>query len=619
MLDDDQDKSLARNQLFAIVLMTALVLVYFNYFAPQPQPRPPQQTSTPQAVDPNSNKKPADMLVAEAPETPVTPAAAPSAWPNLPPVPEQTSPADDEITIKSGDLQLVFTRIGARLKKAIVLLHDNGEDQIQLVPERAAPDADVVYPFGLRFSDEHLRDELDRRRFDVESQTDSSVTFLLTLPGVAELRKTFTFSDAAHVVDVKIEYKNLESSPRVLGMDQNPAFILSWGPNVDSKDLTKGVQQSLIWRLQGKNDWIQTSKMTPAKDGTPHTERIPDPEWIGIKSAYFLVAFKPEFAPCIGYSIGDHEQFRFGLAVPRSEVAPGASLASSAKVYIGPSERNQLKRAWATLETSHRFFQYPELMNWFATMLLSLLNWFYGIIPNYGVAIILLTILVRTAMFPLTIKQMRSMKRMQLLAPEMEKIKEKCGDDPQELNKRMMEMYRERGVNPLGGCFPLLLQMPVFIALYRMLWSTYELRGAPFIWWIKDLSEPDKLLHFPFLAGIPFFGQHIQYLNVLPILCAVAMIVSTKLMPMSGPTQNPQQKAMMTIMPVFFSLICYSFASGLNLYILVSTVLGIAQNRLIRVSATDVPEKKAPKKKRHWYAAAQAKRRQAQKELKKKS
>ena len=277
-----------------------------------------------------------------------------------------------------------------------------------------------------------------------------------------------------------------------------------------------------------------------------------------------------------------------------------------------------MKSAWPTLETSHRFFEYPEILNWFATLLLSVLNWFYGIFPNYGVAIILLTILVRTAMFPLTVKQMRSMKRMQLLAPEMEKIKEKCGDDPQELNRRMMEMYRERGVNPLGGCFPLLLQMPVFIALYRMLWSTYELRGAPFILWMKDLSQPDQLLHFPFLANVPVVGRYIEYLNVLPILCAVAMIISTKLMPMSGPTQNPQQKAMMTFMPVLVSVFCYTFASGLNLYIFVSTILGIAQNRLIRVSATDIPEKKPVKKKRNWYAAAQAKRRQAKKELKKK-
>jgi YidC/Oxa1 family membrane protein insertase len=314
--------------------------------------------------------------------------------------------------------------------------------------------------------------------------------------------------------------------------------------------------------------------------------------------------------------MGSEKRFRFGVAVPRTEIAPGATQSNTVRAYLGPNERNQLKAAWPTLETALRFFEWPEFMNWFATMLLSLLNWFYGIIPNYGLAIILLTVLVRSATFPLTYHQMRSMKRMQLLAPEMEKIKQECGEDPQELNRRMMAMYKERGVNPLGGCLPMLLQLPVFIALYRMLWSSYELRGAPFVSWINDLSEPDRLLQFPFLTVVPFIGEHMQYLNVLPILCAVAMIVSTKLMPMSGPMQNPQQKMMMTIMPIFFSVICYSFASGLNLYILTSTVLGIAQNRLIRVSATDVPEKKAPKKKRHWYSAAQARRRQAVKDMK---
>lgn len=618
MLDDDQEKSAARNQLVAIFLMMGLALVYFNFFAPEPQPRQPQPggDSTPVAQDP-AGRGSSDVLRAVGMDAQPAERVETTGWPGLPPLPDQTDAEADEVSIENDDLRLTFTRIGGRLKRAHVLLHENGDDQIQLVPSQdGVPDLEAVYPFGLRFTDEYLRDELDYRRFEVLDHQARSITFGITLAGFAEIRKTFAFDDASHVITATIEYTNLEDQARVLGMDQNPAYILNWGPNVDSGDLTKGVRQTLIWRVNGKNDWTQTAKMKPAKDGSAFTERITDPEWIGVKSAYFMVALNSEFSPDVGWAMGSEKRFRFGVAVPRTEIAPGATQSNTVRAYLGPNERNQLKAAWPTLETALRFFEWPEFMNWFATMLLSLLNWFYGIIPNYGLAIILLTVLVRSATFPLTYHQMRSMKRMQLLAPEMEKIKQECGEDPQELNRRMMAMYKERGVNPLGGCLPMLLQLPVFIALYRMLWSSYELRGAPFVSWINDLSEPDRLLQFPFLTVVPFIGEHMQYLNVLPILCAVAMIVSTKLMPMSGPMQNPQQKMMMTIMPIFFSVICYSFASGLNLYILTSTVLGIAQNRLIRVSATDVPEKKAPKKKRHWYSAAQARRRQAVKDMK---
>lgn len=616
MIEDDNEKAAARNQLIAIILMMALALVYFNFFAPKPPPPSQDQAQSETEAQNRTQSTPSDVLRADTAATEPD-AAQQGGWPNLPPAADTVDPATDDISISNDDLKLVFTRIGARLKNAYVLLHENGEDQIQLVPESEdSTDLETVYPFGLRFTNETLRDELDYRRFDVIEQSGRSVTFGLTLPGAAEIRKTFTLDDASHVLDVAVRYKNLESQPRVLGMDQDPAFIVNWGPNVASQDLKKGVRQSLIWRVEGTNDWMQTGKLAPGKDGEPFLDRIGSPEWLGVKSAYFMVALRPEFSPSVGWITGTDKRFRFGVGVPRAQVEPGDTLSATVRAYIGPNQRNQLKAAWPTLDTALRFFEWPEFMNWFAIKLLALLNWFHGIIPNYGLAIILLTVLVRTAMFPLTIKQMRSMKRMQLLAPEMEKIKQECGEDPQEMNRRMMEMYKERGVNPLGGCFPMLLQLPVFIALYRMLWSSYELRGAPFVLWINDLSEPDRLFHFTFLSDVPFLGTHLQYLNVLPILCAAAMIVSTKLMPMSGPVQNPQQKAMMTIMPIFFSVICYSFAAGLNLYILTSTVLGIAQNRLIRVSETDIPEKKPVKKKRHWYAAAQAKRRQAAKEMK---
>ena len=162
----------------------------------------------------------------------------------------------------------------------------------------------------------------------------------------------------------------------------------------------------------------------------------------------------------------------------------------------------------------------------------------------------------------------------------------------------------------------MILQMPIFFALYRMLWSAYELRGAPFMLWINDLSQPDRLLHIPALAGIPLLGIF-AYINVLPLLMGLAMVLQNKFAPMSGPVQNPQQKMMMTFMPIFFSFICYSMASGLNLYILVSTLLGILQQRFTWVGEVELkPKPKSVVKRQHFYAAAQARKRQMAKEAK---
>jgi YidC/Oxa1 family membrane protein insertase len=537
----------------------------------------------------------------------------------------QTDPTKDEVILEDGDLRAVFTAVGGRLKRAYVKLHMHGEDVNQLVPIPPAPedpfapaltDTDVIYPLGLRFSNPAIEDGLDRVRFSVLEKTDTSVLFAVTLPGVATVRKKFSLAEAPYVINVEVDYENLREELAVVGRDEKPAYILNWGPNVDSGDLRKGVRQAVIWRVDGKNDWVKTAKLAN-KDGSLFTKTIRGPEWIGVKSAYFMVALRPEDNSQMGWVSGRPDRFRFGTAVPRFEIAQGATQTNGWRLYVGPSDRPTLAQAWDTLPTAIRFFESVDFMDKFSKILLAMLNWFYSRVPSYGLAIIFLTVVVRSAMFPLTIKQMRSMKKMQLLAPEMEELKKKYGEDQQEYNKKMWELYRQRGVNPLGGCLPMLLQFPIFIALYRMLWSAFELKGAPFILikfgdyaWIRDLSEADRLLHMPWMVNVPFVGPYLEYLNILPLLGAAAMVLSTKLTPTSGPVQNPQQKMMMTFMPVFFGVVCYRFASGLNLYILTSTVLGIVQSKLVRPGKVELGEKKPlHKKKQHFYTAAQARKR----------
>ena len=581
-----------RNQMVAIILMMFLVWGWFAFFMP----------SQPPLVEEGA---PGDAATAPAPTTqnlagqalrtrvPTDFVEGDSDWPSLPPIPVAVNSSADEVLISDDSLVLTFTRIGGRLKRVEVLIEGETGDSIQLVPEVPdLADTDAIYPLGLRFSDDRIADELDFRRFDVTLDPNGKgVTFSLSLPGAAEIRKTFRLRDASRVLDIDIEYENRETTSRAHGLDVTPAYILNWGPGMVVRGEGTYFPPEFVWR-KDLEQHIFSPEDLPLENGVPVDKRIPDIEWMGYKSKYFIVALKPNNGEQVedGWALGSENAFRFGLYTPKFEVRPTEVHRSSFQLYVGPMHLTELGAAWETLPAALRFFK-PDGwfgksvnngMDWFAKILLRNLNWWYGFIPNYGVAIVLLTVLVRMVMFPLTLKSMRSMKKMQTLQPEMEALREQYKDDQQELSKAMMEMYKERGINPVAGCFPMLLQMPVFIALYRMLWNAFELRGAPFLW-MEDLSQTDRLFRIPFTDGLTLFGGALQWFNILPILVAVAMVASMKMTP-TGPTQNPQQKMMMRIMPVMFGFISYGFSAGLNLYVLTSTVLGIMQSRLIRVT-----------------------------------
>ncbi|RLA63134.1 MAG: hypothetical protein DRQ88_10635 [Epsilonproteobacteria bacterium] len=188
------------------------------------------------------------------------------------------------------------------------------------------------------------------------------------------------------------------------------------------------------------------------------------------------------------------------------------------------------------------------------------MQFFYTWIPNYGWAIILLTLLIRTLTFPLQYKSFKSMKKMQVIQPEITKIKEKYKDDPQRMQKETMELFKRAGANPLGGCLPLLLQMPIFFAFYKVLYQSVELIGAPWIFWVTDLSQKDPLY-------------------ILPVLMAISMFLQQKFTPTT--TTDPMQKKLMMFMPLIFGFIMKDLPSGLTLYIFVSTIFGILQQMFV--------------------------------------
>lgn len=275
--------------------------------------------------------------------------------------------------------------------------------------------------------------------------------------------------------------------------------------------------------------------------------------WVGLLQHYFVSAWIPKdglerkfYTDKLSDKI-----YRIGTKSTLSTIAPGASLTVPARLFSGPQTKHDLKATAPGLE-------YTVDYGWLtviAAPLFWLLSKIHSLVQNWGIAIILLTLLIKAAFFKLSASGYRSMAQMRELAPRLQSMKEKFGDDRQKMQMAMMDLYKKEKINPMGGCFPILIQVPVFIALYWVLLGSVELRHAPFFGWIKDLSAID-----------PYY--------ILPILMGATMIIQTKLNP--KPT-DPMQAKIMTWMPVVFSVFFFFFPAGLVLYWLVNNVLSIAQ------------------------------------------
>jgi len=215
------------------------------------------------------------------------------------------------------------------------------------------------------------------------------------------------------------------------------------------------------------------------------------------------------------------------------------------------------------------------------------MKWMYGFIGNYGVVIIILVFLFRLAMHPVTKKSQVSMSKMSKLAPKAEEIKKKYANNKAEMNKQMMALYKKQGASPIMGFLPMMVQMPIWIALWSAVYASIALRGEGFLpFWITDLSMPDALYRFPTVIVVPLLGWKIESLNLLPLLMGVAFYLQQKLMPSQAAAANPQaaqqQKMMMIMFPLLFPLMLYKAPSGVNLYIMASTFAGVFEQHVIR-------------------------------------
>lgn len=290
--------------------------------------------------------------------------------------------------------------------------------------------------------------------------------------------------------------------------------------------------------------------------------------WLAMQQHYFLSAWIPNATENFNYysQVSDGDIYTLGALGPALNVQPGETVTTSAKLYTGPEILDRLKTVAPNLDLT---VDYGIL--WFISIaILWLMKHIYAIVGNWGWSIVLVTVLIKLAFYHLSAKSYRSMGMMRKLQPRMQALRERHAGDKQKMTQATMELYRNEKINPLGGCLPIIVQIPVFIALYFVLLESVELRQAPFILWIHDLS-----LHDPYY--------------VLPILMGVSMFIQQKLNP---PPPDPTQAKMMMFLPVFFTFLFSSFPAGLVLYWLVNNTVSILQQWYIMKKIETAPTKK---------------------------
>jgi YidC/Oxa1 family membrane protein insertase len=454
------------------------------------------------------------------------------------PIPRELTIKDIEgsdVIVETGLYKAVFSTKGAIIKSWELKNYKEKKDMPVVLLKKPG----LIPPLGILFESSNrdlpqkiiYKTNTDRLILTGDSNPQGEVIFTYNYEGMS-IRKKFIFYNDDYRVDFSIETNNTPSYLLPIGTD--------FGIFNKKQKEHKGPVILIDSNREEFNEKLQGDKY--------FTGNI---RWIAQEDKYFTAAIVP-LTQIEGASLwkeGDMPEIALKLKPQKHDFI----------LYAGPKEYDRLKQLNVGLEHIIDF-------GWFSIVAMPLfwvLKFFYKFLGNYGWSIVLLTIIVRIPFIPLLHKSQQSMKKMQALQPLMTEIKEKYKKDPQRMQKEMMELYKKHKVNPLGGCLPILLQIPIFIALYNVLLKAIELRGAPFILWIKDLSARD-----------PYY--------ILPVVMGLTMVIQQKMTPS---TMDPRQAKIMMLMPVVFTFLFLTFPSGLVLYWLVNNIFAIAQQYYINKKA----------------------------------
>jgi YidC/Oxa1 family membrane protein insertase len=553
-----------KRAILAAVLMAAVFIIYQTFFFPM-EPSAPQ-------------RPPAETTTAPPPPTEPTPAAPPTLTPT-PRVAPGPRPPQRLAAVEAPLYRAVVSSEGGKLQelilkyrgeKPVVIVGELGPTGLHLSPHPSVPAA--VVPMAL-----------SAEAVSVKPGRPESLVLAGETNGL-RVNQTLRFDPESYVIGVGVRVENGSGAPRKVTVELPWASRVSWVGTTEKFPGQHPIE--VVWSGKGAVD-RSPHWMSPTLEGL--VEQPPklglEGDWIAIGSVWYLAALmpktgrfqlvttveKPEEATKDGRKANPGRVTIGVRATP--EIAPGQAWEGEVAIFAGPKEYRLLEGL--KLEETINFGGFPIPyywgglpMRWFGVPILFLMNWTYKHVGNYGVAIILLTVISKVLFYPLTVKSMRSMKAMQALQPQVNALRSKYQKDAQALQRETLALYRKHKVNPMGGCLPMIAQVPIFYALYLALSVSVELQNARFLCfgrlfgvdlWICDLAAQDPTY-------------------VLPVLMGVTMFIQQKMTPTMG---DPRQAKMMLFMPVIFTFMFLNLPSGLVLYWTVSNVLQILQQKLM--------------------------------------
>jgi YidC/Oxa1 family membrane protein insertase len=414
--------------------------------------------------------------------------------------------------------------------------------------------------------------QLEGRYSNIEiGPTPETIRFSTEIDGKT-IYKTLTFNPNSYEINVSFDLSKIKD------MVSQGIYTISWNGGLPSTE--KNLKDELFYYKSYvyQGDELSSEKLREGK--TVDQKYRGNTSWVATRNKYFITALVP-IDGGVGATLGGS----YNNDVPSFDISVTQQVNSSNSftLYLGPLEYDNVSALGVNLEQSMS-------MGWsfirpISRGVLAALVAMHKFIPNYGVVLIIFSILIKIIVYPLTRKSYQSMRAMSSLQPKLQALKEKYAKDPQKLNQATMQLYKEEGVNPMGGCLPMLIQMPLLFALFQVFRSTIELRGEPFILWISDLSAPDTLFE---IGGFP--------INILPLVMAASMFIQQRMTPTAAGAG--QQKSMMYMMNIFFIFIFYRLPSGLNLYYTLFNVLTILQQKYLTPHQESTPQPAVKTKKK---------------------
>ena len=589
----------------AFVLIGIILVVWLYISAPSPVVEKPKQTdSTAVVIDTIQEKKEEKPVVEE-----------PKVTENV--TVKDTIPLKNEkITTIENDLFIVeLSNIGGNIHKVYLKefknwysINSNGEDyyktSVQLINYSRGNTYNISFVSSegkaINTADYSFTSDKSPGKYKISDDDSLIIKYTWQVSEGKEIVKSYKFHGSSYEIGSKIDLVGMNN------VISNNEYDLVWngGLRFVEKNSVDEANYSNSSVYYGDEQAVLDASSVGEKKQEDYNGRI---DWIAVRNKYFAAVIIPDNPSKVdgAYLEGTREQLRNNgvaeyynarLVLPFNNADRESR---NFKLYVGPVDYNRLKSLGSHLKALvdfGSFFGLKFVVRPIAEyILLPLFNFLHLFIPNYGFVIVVFSLIIKIVVYPLTKQSYQSMKKMQLLQPKIAEIKEKYKEDQQRMNKETMKLYQTYGVNPAGGCLPMLLQMPIFVALWGLFRSAIELRQQPFILWIKDLSQPDVIYNLGF--KLPLFG--IQEISGLALLMGITTFIQQKMT-----MKDPKQKAMVYIMPIFLTILFMSFPSGLNLYYFLFNLFSIAQQQYInhKHDGMELVPVKNPKKKQGFMS-----------------